>query len=72
MLTPDGSWAEVPLTGPARLTYGGLTDIWALVEDAHAWWLQRGQPGVDRFSLSTAPGNQWVWLDAPENSVALT
>jgi hypothetical protein len=44
----------------------------ALIEDAHAWWLRRGQPGVDRFSLSTAPGNQWVWLDAPENSVALT
>jgi protein-L-isoaspartate(D-aspartate) O-methyltransferase len=65
VVVPDGSWAEVPRTSPARLTYGGPTDLWATVEDAHTWWTANGCPAVERLGMSVTPDDQWVWVDAP-------
>jgi protein-L-isoaspartate O-methyltransferase len=70
VVLPDGSWAELPHSGPARLTYGGPGDVWATVEAAHAWWVHNGRPGIERFGMSVMPGAQWTWADAPDNRVA--
>lgn len=71
VIVPDGSWAEIPRTSPAHLAYGGPTDLWATVENAHSWWVANGRPGIERLGMSVTPAEQWVWLDTPNNRVIL-
>ena len=61
---PDGSWCRVS-EGVVR--EAGPTALWAEVERAYGWWLDRGSPGWERFGLTARPGGQWWWLDGPAN-----
>ena len=56
-LTPDASDDEFPVRqyGPRRL--------WDEVEAAHAWWVQRGKPGADRWQFTITPEGQRIELD---------
>ncbi|QFG24137.1 methyltransferase domain-containing protein [Actinomadura sp. WMMB 499] len=55
---PDGSWAKVSTRVPARVEYGGPSDVWTDVEAAHAWWIEHGRPGVGAFGLTVEPDGQ--------------
>ncbi|MBM7774206.1 methyltransferase of ATP-grasp peptide maturase system [Actinokineospora baliensis] len=66
--TPDGSWAEITLAadnGQHTVAEGGPRRLWYLVERAHHFWTDLGQPGWDRFGLTTTPQTTTVWFDRP-------
>ncbi|MFV2172547.1 methyltransferase domain-containing protein [Actinomadura sp. LOL_016] len=63
--TPDGSWAQASTNRPARVEYGGPADIWEQVEEAHAWWVAHGRPGVDDFGLTVGAEGQRLWFGEP-------
>ncbi|MFE0151360.1 methyltransferase domain-containing protein [Nonomuraea sp. NPDC059007] len=65
------SWAEVSLHEPTQVTYSGPEDLWAVVEETHAWWRASGQPEVQRYGITVTPDRQWVWLDTPDRPVAV-
>ncbi|MFD0902192.1 methyltransferase domain-containing protein [Actinomadura sediminis] len=60
--TPDGSWARASASRPADIEYGGPTDIWTRVEEAHAWWIGHGRPGAEEFGLIVGPDGQCLEL----------
>ncbi|MFC5185632.1 methyltransferase domain-containing protein [Actinomadura harenae] len=62
----DGSWARVPADGPGMVEYGGPSDVWARVEDAHAWWTGHGRPGVEDFGLTITPAAHHWWFQSPD------
>jgi protein-L-isoaspartate O-methyltransferase len=64
----DGSWAQVPRTAEgeiAQIEYGGPRDVWAVIEEATAWWTRYGRPSVQRFGLTVSAAGERVWLDEP-------
>ncbi len=64
--SPDGSWAEVTKTTPAKVKHGGPTDIWKEVEQAHTWWNDHGTPDVETFGLTVGPSEQRLWHGTPD------
>jgi methyltransferase of ATP-grasp peptide maturase system len=71
--TPDGSWAEVALSGDGthQVAEGGARRLWRIIEQAHARWDRLGRPGWERFGLTVTPeGAHTVWLDEPGHAVA--
>lgn len=68
------SWAAVDrdrrTTDRFTVWEHGPRRLWGAVETAHAWWLDTGCPGPERFGLTVAPdGTHVVWLDTPDNPV---
>lgn len=64
--TPDGSWATVTKTTPAKVEHDGPRDIWSEVEEARNWWVRHGNPDVDAFDFTVhGPGDQRLWHRAP-------
>ncbi|WP_051300620.1 methyltransferase domain-containing protein [Actinomadura rifamycini] len=55
---PDGSWAKASERVPAHVEHGGPSDVWTRVEEAHAWWIGHGRPGVEDFGLAVGPDGQ--------------
>ncbi|GLW67696.1 hypothetical protein Arub01_59390 [Actinomadura rubrobrunea] len=66
IVTPDGAWATVTRTAPATVEYGGPTDLWQQVEEAHAWWTAHGRPGVAAFDLTVTPDEQRIRYRLPD------
>ncbi|ANY05578.1 methyltransferase domain-containing protein [Pseudonocardia sp. HH130630-07] len=71
-----GSWARLDanLTDPAPFTVHqlGPRRLWDETEDAYDWWHDHGEPGLDRFGLTTTPSGaiaQTMWLDEPSSVV---
>ena len=67
------SWAQLDadLTDPAPFTVRqlGPRKLWDEAEAAYDWWHEQGEPGLDRFGFEIHDGQQWVWLDEPDNLV---
>ncbi|MFG3498640.1 methyltransferase domain-containing protein [Streptomyces sp. NPDC047928] len=75
--TDATSWAAIDWDGKSDDQFTvwqyGPRRLWNEVEAAHAWWTHAGQPGPERFGLSTAPGTrEWVWLDTPDRPLPNT
>ncbi|MGQ0774126.1 MAG: methyltransferase domain-containing protein [Pseudonocardiales bacterium] len=70
-----GSWAQLDanLNDPAPFTVRqlGPRKLWDEVEAAYDWWYEQGEPGLDRFGFQIRDGQQWVWLDEPDNAVRI-
>lgn len=67
------SWARLDanLNDPAPFTVRqlGPRKLWDEVEAAYDWWYKQSEPGLDRFGLEIRDGQQWLWLDDPDNVV---
>ncbi|WP_370948357.1 protein-L-isoaspartate(D-aspartate) O-methyltransferase [Amycolatopsis sp. cg5] len=67
--TTTRSWARVdtdPDVEAFEVLQFGPRCLWDEVEAAYDWWRDRGEPGPERFGLTTwANGGQEVWLDEP-------
>lgn len=72
------SWASVTVdpdgsrSGGLPVRQHGPRSLWDEVEAAHAWWVDRGRPAYTRFGLTVTTTGQCVWLDHPEQPVALS
>ncbi|MGH3905601.1 MAG: methyltransferase domain-containing protein [Pseudonocardiaceae bacterium] len=67
----DGSWCEIDQPSPngtRHVREAGPHQLWQVIEDTHAAWLQMGRPGWERFGLTVTPTQQWVWLDSPDSA----
>ena len=69
-----GSWArlDADLTNPAPFTVDqlGPRQLWNELETAYDWWHDHGEPAMDRFGLrATGDGQQWLFLDTPDDIV---
>ncbi|WP_158896167.1 methyltransferase domain-containing protein [Amycolatopsis anabasis] len=62
------SWASV--SGGA-VRQAGARRLWDEAEAAYSWWLEQGSPVRPRFHITVTAERQWVWLDSPENEVAI-
>ena len=66
-----GSWAQLDanLNDPAPFTVRqlGPRRLWDEAEAAYDWWYDQGEPRLDRFGLHSRDGQQWIWLDEPDN-----
>lgn len=60
--TDSPSWARVY---EDRVEQGGPRRLWDELEQAHAWWDQRGRPGVEEFGLTVGARGHTVWLGEP-------
>lgn len=60
--TDSPSWARVHAD---RVEQGGPRRLWDELETAHAWWDQRGRPGVEEFGLTVGPRGHTVWFGEP-------
>jgi protein-L-isoaspartate O-methyltransferase len=70
----DKSWAAVVRRKdqPETTVYqAGPRRLWHAVERALDWWEASGRPGIERFGLTVAHGEQTAWLDQPNNLVPL-
>ncbi|MBF8191192.1 methyltransferase domain-containing protein [Nonomuraea sp. K274] len=47
----------------------GDRPLWDVVTDAYFRWVSWGEPDRDRFGMTVIPGDQWIWLDNPGNTV---
>ncbi|TDC53864.1 methyltransferase domain-containing protein [Actinomadura sp. KC345] len=68
----SGSWAGLDVEpGAERLPVrqSGDRDLWQEVEDAYHWWDRLGCPTADRWGLTVAPEDQYVWLDTEEHRI---
>jgi protein-L-isoaspartate(D-aspartate) O-methyltransferase len=67
------SWAQLDanLNDPAPFTVRqlGPRRLWEEAEAAYDWWHEQGEPRLDRFGLRSRDGQQWIWLDEPDNTV---
>jgi protein-L-isoaspartate O-methyltransferase len=67
------SWAQLDanLNDPTSFTVRqlGSRKLWDEAETAYDWWYEQGEPGLDRFGLSSHHGRQWIWLDEPGHVV---
>ncbi len=61
--TDSPSWARVY---EDRVEQGGPRRLWDELEQAHAWWDQRGRPGVEEFGLTVGARGHTVWLGSPD------
>ncbi|MFD0348503.1 hypothetical protein ACFQ0M_25610 [Kitasatospora aburaviensis] len=69
------SWATVdwePDRGDYEVMQSGRRRLWDEVAAAWRWWDSRGRPGFDRFGLTVAGASHSVWLDSPDNPVAVS
>jgi protein-L-isoaspartate O-methyltransferase len=69
-----GSWATVDVrrgstTQPVR-QYGPRR-LWDEIEQAHAWWVQRGRPVYTRLGITVTDTEQWTWLDNHHQRVTI-
>ena len=66
----DGSWCEVREhpDGARQVWEAGPTSLWRAVEAADHLWHELGEPGWDRFGLTTTAEGQWIWLDSPQSA----
>ncbi|MEU5988231.1 ATP-grasp peptide maturase system methyltransferase [Spirillospora sp. NPDC047418] len=65
---PDGSWAEVHLTGEhglRRAEQGGPRGLWDLIESADQTWRDLGRPDWSGFGITATAAEQWAWFDTP-------
>ncbi|OLT36323.1 hypothetical protein BJF79_06715 [Actinomadura sp. CNU-125] len=68
----SGSWAGLDYRPDADryvVRQSGERDLWQEVHDAYQWWDGLGRPTADRWGLTVAPDDQYVWLDAPDNPI---
>src|ERR1700741_1808958 len=66
----DGSWCEIDAPsadGSRYMREAGPHDLWHIIEEAHASWLQMGRPGWERFGLTVPATQQWIWLAQPDS-----
>ncbi|MGW5875068.1 methyltransferase domain-containing protein [Nocardiopsis terrae] len=56
--TREGSWATAPHLG--EVDVAGPVDLWAVVEQVHAWWCAAGRPRVEDFSITVTPEGQTI------------
>ncbi len=69
------SWAAVDRTGDPEQKHFpvrqfGPRRIFEEVSRAHAWYVNRGSPAIDRYGLSVSPeGRQQLWLDSATQEV---
>lgn len=67
------SWAQLNanLHDPAPFTVRqlGPRKLWDEAEAAYDWWYEHGEPETDQFGFKIREGQQWVWLDEPDNMV---
>ncbi|WP_278360458.1 hypothetical protein [Thermobifida fusca] len=61
--TASPSWARVYSD---RVEQGGPRRLWEELEQAYAWWVQRGRPEVSQFGLTVGPRSHVVWLESPD------
>ncbi len=61
--TDDGGF-PVRQHGPRRL--------WDEAETAYTWWTEHGRPTRTRYGLTLTPDTQTVWLDDPDNTIAVS
>ncbi|RMI39261.1 protein-L-isoaspartate(D-aspartate) O-methyltransferase [Actinomadura harenae] len=70
----DPAWASVEYL-PGRAEYPvhqyGDRRLWDEVEAAYQHWIAWGRPDRDRFGLTVAPSGQQIWLDRPDQPLAL-
>ena len=67
---PDGSWARQIDTSEGFLVWqGGPQRLWDRVEDAHARWLELGQPERSDFGITINRDLQEFWLESPESDL---
>lgn len=68
----DGSYAHCRYAdweAPHAAAQAGPRDLWHEAVAAHQWWLDAGQPDLDRLGLTVTPdGRHHAWLDEPGNS----
>jgi hypothetical protein len=50
---------------PPDVTESGDRSLWAEVEGAYTWWVERDSPQPEQFGLTVAQQEQRVWLDSP-------
>ncbi|SFB00123.1 methyltransferase, ATP-grasp peptide maturase system [Amycolatopsis marina] len=66
----DGSWARQVDTGDGFLVWqGGPQRLWDRVEEAHARWLELGQPERSDFGITIDGEMQEFWLGSPESEL---
>jgi protein-L-isoaspartate O-methyltransferase len=65
-----GSWASAsfqPNSTRHPVRQGGPRRLWDEVERAHAWWIEAGQPGPERFGLTVTARGQYTWFEDAEH-----
>ncbi|RBQ21332.1 protein-L-isoaspartate(D-aspartate) O-methyltransferase [Spongiactinospora rosea] len=73
-IDPDtpGRWAAAR-SAPGDVEFAtyqvGDRPLWDEVTDAYRRWVDRGQPGRDRFGMTVTLDGQQVWLDTPEQPI---
>lgn len=67
----SGSWARLHHNpdgdGPYPVYQYGLRKLWDEVEAAHAWWVDHGRPGADRWQITVTPHGQRIELLTSES-----
>lgn len=54
---------------PHAVAQAGARDLWHEAVAAHRWWMDAGEPGVERLGLTITPaGEHRAWLDKPDNA----
>ncbi|MEU6757598.1 hypothetical protein [Streptomyces sp. NPDC046685] len=71
--TDASSWAAIDHDGSDTDVFTvwqhGPRRLWEEIEAAHAWWIENGSPGPDRFGLTvTTDGEHRAWLDTLDRS----
>ncbi|MGH3722166.1 MAG: methyltransferase domain-containing protein, partial [Pseudonocardiaceae bacterium] len=58
------SWATLHVTteAPYEVSQSGERSLWDEVQTAYQWWLDTGEPAVDAWRFTIAPGGQQVEL----------
>jgi len=63
----SGSWARLhhdpDSDGPYPVHQYGPRRLWEEVAAAHAWWVEHGRPGAERWRFTITPQGQRIELD---------
>nr|WP_188302349.1 protein-L-isoaspartate(D-aspartate) O-methyltransferase [Streptomyces sp. CBMA123] len=67
------SWASATFRdgAPTVVRQAGPRRLWEEFEVAHHWWVENGEPGLDRVGLTVDSDGQLAWLDDPANCWAI-
>lgn len=72
LLARDGSWACVLATAEGfTVKQGGKRNVWEEFVAIHREWHRLGRPRRNRFGLTVTKTANEIWLDSPENLLAL-